>query len=220
MTFHRRLRSAVVTAAAGLTFSLASGALGADPRHTSPIQISDDGTTVWVANPDSDSVGKIATGSNTLSGEFPVGDNPRTVALGGGSVYVANQGSQDLTPKPNPDTVMKLDGASGAVQATAQLDKGCAPYGVIYNESAPSGAAVYVTCERRQSVVVLDAALGGVIGAVDLDWPDPRGMALSADRTRLYVLHFLTRAPNADAHVTEIDTTTTPPHVTRVLSVP
>ena len=33
----------------------------------------------------------------------------------------------------------------------------------------------------------------------------PRGMALSADRTRLYVLHFLTRSPNPDAHVTELD---------------
>jgi hypothetical protein len=60
MTFHRRLRSAVLTVA-GLTFSLATGARAADPRHTSPIQISDDGSTVWVANPDSDSVGKIAT---------------------------------------------------------------------------------------------------------------------------------------------------------------
>src|SRR5262245_41718422 len=135
MTFHRRLRPAVVSAAAGLTLVLATGALAADPRHTSPIQISDDGATVWVANPDSDSVGKIATGSNTLSGEFPVGDNPRTVALGGGSVYVANQGSQDLTPKPNPDTVMKLDAGTGGVQATAQLDRGCAPYGVVYNEA-------------------------------------------------------------------------------------
>ena len=37
-----------------------------------------------------------------------MGDTPRTVALGGGSVYVANQGSQDLTPKPAADTVMRL----------------------------------------------------------------------------------------------------------------
>ena len=36
------------------------------------------------------------------------------------------------------------------------------------------------------------------------DGPDPRGMALSSDRSRLYVAHFLTRFPNNDAHVTEI----------------
>ena len=48
-----------------------------DPRHTSPIQITDDGASIWVANPDSDSVARIATATNTLAGEFPVGDNPR-----------------------------------------------------------------------------------------------------------------------------------------------
>src|SRR5262245_56682271 len=108
MNVHRGCRSFAVVAVACLTCRLACGA-APDPRHTSPIQISDDGATVWVANPDSDSVGKIATATNTLTGEYPVGDNPRTIALGGGSVYVANQGSQDLTPKPLPDTVMRLD---------------------------------------------------------------------------------------------------------------
>lgn len=178
--------------------------------------MSDDGAAVWVVNPDSDSVGKIATAGNTLTGEYPVGDNPRTVALGGGSVYVANQGSQDLTPKPNPDTVMRLSVGTGAVQATHQLPVGCAPYGVVYNDAG--AGSVYVSCERTQSVVVLDAALGSVLATVPLDWPDPRGMALNADRTRLYVLHFLTRAPNNDAHVSEIDTATN--QVVRVLAVP
>lgn len=217
MTERRGLRSTTLTAA-GLLCVLAWPARAADPRHTSPIQISDDGATVWVVNPDSDSVGKLATATNSLLGEHPVGDNPRTLALGGGSVYVANQGSQDLTPKPNADTVMRLADGSGAVQATHQLPFGCAPYGVIYNEAGGGGAEVWVTCERSQSVVVLDAALTTVVGTVPLDWPDPRGMALSADRTKLYVLHFLTRSPNNDAHVTEIDTATR--QVARVLSVP
>src|SRR6185436_17819891 len=49
---------------------------------------------------------------------------------------------------------------------------------------------------------------------------DPRGMALSADRSKLYVLHFLTRSPNNDAHVTELDVSTTPPQISRVFSIP
>jgi DNA-binding beta-propeller fold protein YncE len=110
---------------------------------------------------------------------------------------------------------MRLDAGSGAVQATHQLPVGCASYGVIYNEA---GAEVYVTCERTQRVVVLDAALASVLATVPLDWPDPRGMALSADGSRLYVLHFLTRSPNNDAHVSEIDTATR--QVVRVLAVP
>jgi DNA-binding beta-propeller fold protein YncE len=189
----------------------------AEPVHTSPIQVSSDGSSVWVVNPDSDSVARIETAGNTLAGEFPVGDNPRTVALGGGSVYVVNQGSQDLTPKPNPDTVMRLDAGSGAVQATFGLPFGCAPYGVLYDDVA---ARVYVTCERRAELVVLDGALTGVVAIVPLDWPDPRGMALSSDRSRLYVLHFLTRWPNNDAHVSEIDTLASPPSVTRVIAIP
>ena len=221
MSVNSGLRPVVVAAVASVLASLAAPALAADPRHTSPIQVSDDGATVWVANPDSDSVGKIASATNTLTGEYPVGDNPRTVALGGGSVYVANQGSQDLTSKTNADTVMRLDEGSGAVQATHQLPFGCAPYGVIYNESGGSGGAeVYVSCERRHEVIVLDAALGSVLATVPLDWSDPRGMALSADRTRLYVLHFLTRSPNNDAHVTEINTSVSPPQIVRVLAIP
>src|SRR5262245_451102 len=221
MDVYPGLRSAVVAAVTGLVCSLTAPVWAADPRHTSPIQVSDDGATVWVANPDSDSVGKLVTASNTLAGEYPVGDNPRTVALGGGSVYVANQGSQDLTPKVGADTVMRLDEGSGAVQATQQLPFGCAPYGVIFNETGGGGGAeVYVSCERRQEVIVLDAALTTVRATVPLDWPDPRGMALSADRTRLYVLHFLTRSPNNAAHGTEIDTSVNPPQVMRVFAIP
>jgi DNA-binding beta-propeller fold protein YncE len=189
----------------------------AAPVHTSPIQVTADGSFVWVANPDSDSVGKIATATNTLVGEYPVGDNPRTVALGAGSVYVVNQGSEDLTPKPSPDTVMRLDQGSGAIQATFALPFGCAPYGVVHDDSA---ARVYVSCERRQEVIVLDEALSSVVATIALDWSDPRGMALSSDRSRLYVAHFLTRFPNNDAHVTEIDTLQSPPAITRVLAVP
>jgi DNA-binding beta-propeller fold protein YncE len=219
MNVHRGLSATSLVAIAGLMCSM-SPAWAVDPRHTSPIQITDDGATVWVANPDSDSVGKIATATDTLTGEYPVGDNPRTVAIGGGSVYVANQGSQDLTPKPSPDTVMRLDQGAGGVQGTLQLPYGCAPYGVIFNEAGPSGAEVYVSCERTHEVIVADAALGSVLSSVPLEWSDPRGMALSADRTRLYVLHFLTRLPSNDAHVTELDVSVSPPQVLRVLSIP
>jgi len=187
------------------------------PRHTSPIQVTDDGSFVWVVNPDSDSVAKIDASADTLLGEFPVGDFPRTVALddANGSLYVANQGGEDLTPKPNPETVMRLSQSTGAVLDTFQLPFGCAPYGVVVR-----GAQVYVSCERRQSVVVLDAGLDNVVATVPLDWPDPRGMAVSADGSRVYVAHFLTREPGDTAHVSEIDATQNPPQVVRVLEVP
>ncbi len=199
---------------------LAGPAAATAPRHSSPIQVTDDGSIVWVANPDSDSLGKINTTTNMLVGEYPVGDNPRTLALDSGWVYVTNQGSQDLTPKPNPETVMQVSQANGSVQNTFTLPFGCAPYGVVVNENASGGPEVYVSCERTQQIVVLDASLTTVHATVPLDWPDPRAMAISADRTRVYVAHFLTREPGRNAHVSEIDTTTNPPHVVRVIDIP
>ena len=72
-----------------------------------------------------------------------------------------------------------------------------------------------------QQVIVLDQDLGSTpIATISLDWPDPRNMVLSADGSRLYVAHFLTREPSSTAHVSEIDTTLTPPQVVRVLEIP
>ncbi|MCW5893338.1 MAG: hypothetical protein KIT14_22725 [bacterium] len=171
-----------------------------------------------MVNPDSDSVGRIDAATHTLVGEYRVGDYPRTISVAGGAIYVANQGSQDLTPKPDPETVMKLDPASGAVLSKLTTPFGCAPYGVLFNEAGPNGPVVYVSCERRQSVLVLDAALSEIVATIPLDWPDPRSMALTEDKKRLYVAHFLTRLPGADAHVTEIDTETN--EISRVIAIP
>ena len=49
-------------------------------RNSSPIQVTDDGSLVWVVNPDSDSGTKIDAATNSFVTEFPVGDQPRTLA--------------------------------------------------------------------------------------------------------------------------------------------
>ncbi len=191
-------------------------------RNSSPIQVTDDGSLVWVVNPDSDSVTKIDAATNSFVAEFPVGDQPRTLALDdtNGWLYVTNHGSLDLTPKPSPDTLMRLDQASGSVQETHQLPFGCAPFGVVVRETG-GGNEVYVSCQSMQQVIVLDQDLGATpMATISLDWPDPRNMVLSADGSRLYVAHFLTREPSSTAHVSEIDTTLTPPQVVRVLEIP
>jgi len=217
----RRLTT-ILSVLAGAMLALALPTAVAAQEHTSPIQVTSDGLFVWVANPDSDSLGKIDASAESLLAEYAVGDNPRTIALDdvNGWVYVANQGSEDLTPKPNPETVMRLDMATGAVQQTHALPLGCAPYGVIVRESG-GGNHIYVSCERTQQVVVLDADLSPTpIATIALDWPDPRGMAVSADNSRVYVAHFLTREPSSTAHVSEIDATQSPPVVVRVLDIP
>ena len=203
---------------------LAAGLAGSAQaqRHSSPIQVTDDGSLVWVVNPDSDSIAKIDAATDLFVAEFSVGDQPRTLALDdtNGWLYVANHGSLDLTPKPSPDTVMRLDQTTGAVQEIHDLPFGCAPFGVIVRE-AEGGNQVYVSCQSTQQVIVLDQDLGPIpIATVPLGWPDPRNMVLSADGTRLYVAHFLTREPSSTAHVSEIDTTLASPQLVRVLEIP
>ena len=213
-------RFLIVLAGAALGWATPPGAQA--QQHTSPIQVASDGTSVWVANPDSDSVARIDPNTESLVDEYPVGDNPRTVALdtANGWVYVANQGSQDLTPKPDPETVMRLSMATGAVEQTHTLPFGCAPYGVIVRETG-GGNHIYVSCQRTQQIIVLDAGLSPTpVATIALDWPDPRSMAVSADNTRVYVAHFLTREPGTSAHVSEINATLAPPSVIRVLDVP
>ena len=71
------------------------------PTSSSPIAVSHDGSTVWVVNPDSNTVGKIDAASGVLVDEIPVGDNPRTLSLthhpGLRRVYVANQDSDSIS---------------------------------------------------------------------------------------------------------------------------
>ena len=71
------------------------------PVSSSPIAVSATGSTVWVVNPDSDTVGRIDTASGRLVEEIQVGDNPRTLTIhplpGSGAVYVANQNSDSVS---------------------------------------------------------------------------------------------------------------------------
>ena len=94
------------------------------PGSSSPIAVSHDGSSVWVVNPDSDTVGKIDTASATLIDEIPVGDNPRTLTLSHHTgllrVYVANQDS---------DSISRINVFSGTTK-DLPLPRGSAPYGV------------------------------------------------------------------------------------------
>ena len=115
------------------------------PTSSSPIVVSDDGSSVWVVNPDSNTVGKIDTASATLIEEVAVGDNPRTLALtrdseapskshpfwnfpipnkGKRRVFVANQDSDSISR-------VNIKGHGGKYNVKElQLPHGSAPYGV------------------------------------------------------------------------------------------
>jgi DNA-binding beta-propeller fold protein YncE len=182
------------SAAALVVALLAAPALAA-PTRSSPIQVSPAGV-VFVVNPDSDSVGRLAFDAmqtGTLTHEQAVGDYPRTVALAGDQfVFTADERS---------DTVSRRDqGDLGNLQQ-ANLGLGCAPYGVAVT---PDGSRVVVSCQGTSDVVILQPDLQQ-IARVRLPWSKARAIAVSSDGARAYVTHFLTEEPNDDAHVSVVD---------------
>jgi DNA-binding beta-propeller fold protein YncE len=169
---------------------------------SSPIAVAPDGG-VWVVNPDSDTVARIDPATNTREGEFPIGDYPRTLAVGETHVYVTSQGA---------DRITRL-GFDGAPAGTADLGAGCGPYGVAVSAA---GDRVFVTCQSTSALHVLDAALNPM-ATIPLDWPEARALAIAGDG-KIYVTHFITKEPNHDGHVSEIDPASGT--VTRVFAIP
>jgi len=178
-----------------LSLVLGGEALGA---ASGPIQLAPAGDAVWVVNPDSGSVAHIDPANNTRIEEIAVGANPRTLAVTSSGVYVTNQ---------DDDTVQRVGDPAMA------LPFGCRPYGIVANAA---GDALYVSCQGSSTVVVLNPGLG-VTRTVALAWPEPRGLAVAPDG-KLYVSHFVTKEPNDDGHVSEVDPTAGT--VTRVFAIP
>src|SRR5262249_44213785 len=153
------------------------------PAHSAAIQV-DAGGDVYVVNPDSDSVARlspVAAGSQTTRWERPVGAHPRTLTVVAGTVYTANE---------DGDSVSALAASDGARSpAGAPLGLGCAPFGIV---ASPDGERLYVTCQGTRELVVIERGSLETMARVGLDWPAPRGLAVSADGARVYVAHFLT----------------------------
>jgi YVTN family beta-propeller protein len=165
-----------------LGLALAREAMGAS---SGPIQLAPAGDAVWVVNPDSASVARIDPATNTRVEEVAVGKRPRTLSVTGSGVYVTNQGD---------DTVQRV----GAPPVS--LPFGCAPYGIA---AGAGGAELYVTCEGSSTLVVLGPDLA-TTRTIPLAWPEARGIAVGGDG-KVYVSHFITKEPNHEGHVSEID---------------
>ncbi|TMB21308.1 MAG: hypothetical protein E6J71_08400 [Deltaproteobacteria bacterium] len=208
----RRARAVELLATSLLVLATSSGRAGvvALPVHSSAIQV-DAGGDVYLVNPDSDTAARlspVAGGIQTKRWEHAVGAHPRTLAVVGGTVYTANQ---------DDDSLSMLSGSDGSrAHADVPLGFGCAPFGIA---ASPAGDRLYVSCQGTRELVVLGSDLTP-IARLGLDWPAPRGLAVSGDGRHVYVAHFLTVEPSNDAHVSEVDATTLALTPRRVLTVP
>ena len=173
----------------------------APPTATPPVSsssiitVSTAGTwDAYVANPDNDTVTRIS--GDLKRWEKAVGDHPRTLAAApNGNVWVANQGSDDIT----------ILNRRGLVFKTIDLGYGAAPYGLVF---APDGAAAYVTLTGKGRLLKLSPD-GAVTAELALP-ARPRGIAVSGDSSRILVTRFVSAFAETGAvgQVYDIDAAT------------
>jgi len=172
------------------------------PTRSTSIAISADDRTLFVVNPEADSLSVIDLPSRKLVQELPLGTTPpsllgdrydplirpRALALlpGDRKLYVACQGSGE---------VIVVDVASRTIRTRIAI--GAEPVAVV------AGAhAVYAVDHQAATVTQIDPATDRVISTITVA-EHPWGASLSADGSALYVTHLLLHAG-----VTVVDTAT------------
>jgi len=170
------------------------------PAHSQPLALDVNQARLWVVNPDNDTVSSINTETLTKLGEFPVGDQPESVALApDGSVWVANHGSA---------TISVLN-SNGNTIATVPLPRASLPYGIVF---APNGSNAYVALQALGRVVKIHTATRAITASLDLPLdtngirPQIRSVAISGDGASLYVSRFI--SPDHRGEIFEVNPNT------------
>jgi YVTN family beta-propeller protein len=171
---------------------------------SSTIAVSSDDKSLWVVNPDADSVSLIDVSSRSLAQEVALGAGPpsvdpmtkryepavkpRALAIlpGDAKVYVAGQ---------TANRIYIVDAQTRAVRGSIAVP--AAPTGVV---AAPDGSAVYVVSHEAAMVTRIDPASDAIVASLPVA-EHPWGASVSSDGRRLYVTHLLLQAG-----VTVIDT--------------
>ena len=158
------------------------------PQNSGPIQLSPDDKTVWVANPETNTVAalNVAGDAKELLAEIPVGKEPRNLAISpdGKRVFVANAGD---------DTLTVLDATARPYARLATVKVGTEPYGLAFT---PNGSKLYVANARSNTVSVVDPVNYRVLRTIGGVGQEPRGVAITNngdakdDDEKVYVTQF------------------------------
>lgn len=124
---------------------------------------------------------------------FKVGYLPHEVAAVGRVVFVSNYGnahvrSSDLTNEPG-NTLSAIDLARpDSAPEIVDLGPGrCAPHGLAVSRDQ---RRLYVTCEGRQEVLVIDVPSRRTLHAIPTNQAGSHMLVVSADEARAYVTNF------------------------------
>lgn len=181
-----------------LVTPLGATALGAGAylHKSGPIQITVDGSNVWVVNPDHHTVVRIETALPLDDPNDPNNPNPSRVVgfalptaglscrpLG---LDVLADGSEVWVACHDTGKVYALDGTSGAVIKTVDLHAGSGPISVAIS---PDGGTALVALNLAAQVAVIDTASGNLVTTIDGMFRRPWGIAYSADGATAWVTH-------------------------------
>ncbi|MEM7132025.1 MAG: putative Ig domain-containing protein [Chloroflexota bacterium] len=136
----------------------------------------------WVVNSDQSTVSAVQIGNGNILAEIAVGANPTSLAFGGdGRLYVVNK---------DDATISIINPAALSVEDTFNgFARGSAPHGIVFNPSSNSRTA-YVTLELTGELAKVDFGTGNV--GIQSVGPLPRGLAVNADGSKVYVSRFIT----------------------------
>ncbi len=193
----------VVTPITGIAY-----AAGARSFKSGPIQITADGSTVWVVNPDHDSVSRLDTATDAVvelplpqAAGPPVRHNPTGLSVmeNGAEVWVACHDS---------DRVYVLRGTDGTVLARIDLPWGSGPRSVALSRDQ---TRVLVTLLRAGRVAVIDRATRQIVSSLET-FRSPLGVAFMEDGVSAWITHrhVLDRLPR----VSRVDLAPPGPRVT------
>jgi YVTN family beta-propeller protein len=135
------------------------------------------------------SVIETETGKTTT---FKVGYLPHEIAFASGKVYVSNYGSahvrsSDMRDRPgNTLSVAALE----TPQAVNEINLGparCAPHGLTPTKD---GRHLYITCEGRQEIAVLDTLTDSVMFTIPTNQAGSHLVVVASDESRAYVSNF------------------------------
>jgi YVTN family beta-propeller protein len=161
--------SAATSAPAATAATAAPAVQAKNPSYSSPIAISDDDSTLVVANPldGSVSVFNVAGDANTKLAEIKTGDQPGAVAIQPDKrfAYVTNEGSA---------TVSVIDLAG--LKKVKDIAVGSGPYGVALT---PDGSLAFVADSAGNDVAVIDTTSNTVAKVILIPGVQPRGLAIT-----------------------------------------
>ena len=184
----------------------------ADPTYSSPIVLSQDGKYVWSVNPDDDSVSVIRTIDDIEVARVRVGDEPQSVALDPNNnyAYVANAADNSVS------IIRVTQGVTFNPTFIRSIVTGAEPWNITVS---PDGNRVFVANSVQDTITIIKSDVASpvvpsVLGSVNLnnsacnaDNPNrhfqPRGMAVSADNTKLLVTRFISFVKVGGAQATD-----------------